>query len=276
MPTAANQVRTSPADGDEVEELIRDGRTLCHVASGSGPAIVFVHGWCGDHSAFAPQIAHFAPTHRVVAPDLRGHGASDPAASYDIADFADDVAWVSRRLDLDRPVVVGHSLGGMVAVEAAAAYPDVFAAAVALDAPVVDDPMLAAGVDYQLELFGGARRVQEGPDFLRSVLWGPYDDQERATAIISSMMQTPLEVALASLAALKTWVPRGRVLDCAQPVLCVHIRGGGPTDPTQLAIDRPNVMVAQTIGSGHFIQLEVPDQVNAMIERFLAVTAVHA
>ena len=43
-----------------------------------------------------------------------------------------------------------------------------------------------------------------------------------------------------------------------------------------LAIDRPNVMVAQTIGAGHFIQLEVPDQVNAMIERFLAVTAVHA
>lgn len=237
--------------------------------------MVFVHGWCGDHSAFAPQIEHFARTHRVVAPDLRGHGASDPAASYDIADFADDVAWVSRRLDLDRPVVVGHSMGGMVAVEAAAAYPDVFPAAVALDAPVVDDPILAAGVDYQLELFGGPRREHEGPDFLRSVLWGPYDDQDRATSIIASMMQTPAEVALPSLAALKTWVPRRRLLDCAQPVLCVHIRGGGPTDPTSLAIDRPNVMVAQTIGAGHFIQLEVADQVNAMIERFLAATAVH-
>lgn len=238
--------------------------------------MVFVHGWCGDHSAFTPQLAHFAQTHRVVAPDLRGHGASDPATSYEIADFADDVAWVSRRLDLDRPVVVGHSLGGMVAIEAAAAYPDVFAAAVALDAPVVDDPMLAAGVDYQLELFGGARRAQDGPEFLRSVLWGPHDDQERATEIISSMMQTPVEVALPSLAALKTWVPRGRVLDCRQPVLCVHIRGGGPTDPTSLTVDRPNVMVAQTIGAGHFIQLEVPDQVNAMIARFLDVTAVHA
>ena len=88
------------------------------------------------------------------------------------------------------------------------------------------------------------------------------------------MMQTPVEIALPSLAA--TWVPRAPVLDCVQPVVCVHIRGGGPTDPTSLAIDRPNVMVAQTVGSGHFIQLEVPDQVNAMIERFLAVSAVHA
>ena len=237
--------------------------------------MVLVHGWCGEHSAFAPQIAHFARSHRVMAPDLRGHGASDPADAYDIVDFADDVAWMSRRLELDRPVVVGHSMGGMVAVEAAAAHPEVFAAAVSLDAPLVDDPILAAGLDYQLGLFGGASRDAEGPDMLRSALWGPHDRGERAAEIITGIMQTPNEIALPSLAAVKAWLPRRRLLDCEQPVLCVHIRGGGPTDPTALVIDRPNVMVAQTVGAGHFIQLEVPDQVNAMIERFLAVTGVH-
>jgi pimeloyl-ACP methyl ester carboxylesterase len=238
--------------------------------------MVLVHGWCGDHTALAPQLAHFARTHRVIAPDLRGHGASDPAGSYDIADFADDLAWMSRQLELDRPVVVGHSMGGMVAVEAAAAYPDVFAAAVTLDSPLVDDPMLAAGLDYQLDLFGGPRRDGDGPDLLRSSLFGPYDDHDRATEIIAVMMQMPAEVGLPSLAGLKAWLPRARLLDCVQPVLCIHIRGGGITDPTVLAADRPNVMVAQTIGAGHFIQLEVPDQVNAMIDRFLTVTAVHA
>jgi len=238
--------------------------------------MVLVHGWCSDHTAFAPQFAHFAQTHRVVAPDLRGHGASDPAGRYDIRDFAGDLAWMSRQLDLDRPVVVGHSMGGMVAVEAAAAYPEVFAAAVTLDSPLVDDPSLAAGLDFQLDLFGGPRREQDGPGLLRSALFGPYDDHERATEIIAAMMQTPADVALPSLAALKAWLPAARVLDCVQPVLCVHIRGGGPTDPTALAADRPNVMVAQTIGAGHFIQLEVPEQVNAMIERFLMITAVHS
>jgi pimeloyl-ACP methyl ester carboxylesterase len=238
--------------------------------------MVLVHGWCSDHTAFAPQVAHFAQTHRVVAPDLRGHGASDPAASYEVSDFADDLAWMSRQLELDRAVVVGHSMGGMVAVEAAAAHPEVFAAAVTLDSPFVDDPLLAAGLDYQRDLFAGPRRDQDGPDLLRSALFGPYDDHDRATEIIAAMMQTPAEVGVPSLASLKEWLGSRRLLDCTQPVLCVHINGGGPTDPTVLAAGHANVMVAQTVGAGHFIQLEVPDQVNAMIERFLTITAVHA
>jgi pimeloyl-ACP methyl ester carboxylesterase len=209
----------------------------------------------------------------VVALDLKGHGASDPAPPYDIASFADDVAWLARGLRLDRPVVVGHSMGGMIAVEAAAAYPEVFVAAVALDAPLVVDPLLETGIDMQLELFGGPRREVEGPAFLRAALFGPHDDHARATRHIDAMMRTPVDVALPSLESVKAWPRLRRLLDCPQPVLCVHVRGGGPTDPTVLAADHPNVMVAQTIGAGHFIQLEVPDQVHAMIERFLIVSA---
>lgn len=259
-----------------MKSLVRDGRVLQFVDRGEGAALVFVHGWCGDHTAFDPQIEHFAKTHRVVVPDLRGHGASGPADSYRIADFADDVAWLTRELELDRPVVIGHSLGGMIAVEAAAAFPDLFASAVALDAPVVDDPQLAQGVEMQLALFAGPQRSTDGPAFLRMALFGPHDDHDRATTIIDSMMTVAPDVALPSLADVKTWPAHARLLDCRQPVLCIHIRGGGPTDPTTLAADHPNVMVAQTVGAGHFIQLEVPDQVHAMIERFLLVNGVHS
>jgi pimeloyl-ACP methyl ester carboxylesterase len=262
--------------GDGVEELVRDGRVMRFVDRGTGPALVFVHGWCGDHTAFDPQIAHFAATNRVVVPDLRGHGDSDPAESYRIADFADDIAWITGRLQLDRPVVVGHSLGGMIAVEAAASFPELFVAAVVLDAPVVDDPILGQGVDMQLALFGGPQRSSDGPAFLRAALFGPYDDADRATTIIDSMMKVPPAIALPSLEEVKTWPPRARLLDCRQPVLCIHIRGGGPTDPTVLAAAHANVMVAQTVGAGHFIQLEVPDQVHAMMARFLTVNGVHA
>ncbi|HEV8298461.1 MAG TPA: alpha/beta hydrolase [Acidimicrobiales bacterium] len=259
-----------------MEEVVRDGRVIRYVDAGKGPGLVFVHGWCGDHTAFTPQIEHFACTHRVVVPDLRGHGESEPADSYGVADFAEDVAWLTRTLGLDRPVVIGHSLGGMVAVEAAAAHPALFVAAIGLDAPVVDDPMLAAGIDMQLALFGGPDRDEHGPEFLRAALWGPYDDHDRATAIIDAMMLVPPEIGLPSLTDVKTWPRQRRLLDCVQPVLCIHVRGGGPTDPTVLAASHPNVMVAQTIGAGHFIQLEVPDQVHAMIDRFLTVTGVHS
>jgi pimeloyl-ACP methyl ester carboxylesterase len=259
-----------------MKTLMRDQRALQMIDEGTGTALMFVHGWCGDHTAFAPQIEHFAATNRVVVPDLRGHGGSDSADSYRIEDFADDVAWIARELELDRPVVVGHSLGGMIAVEAAASFPDVFAAAVVLDAPVVDDPILAQGVDLQLAVFGGPQRSTEGPAFLRAALFGPHDDHDRATTIIDAMMTVPNDVALPSLAEVKSWPPRGRLLDCRQPVLCIHIRGGGPTDPTVLAASHPNIMVAQTVGAGHFIQLEVPDQVHAMMARFFRVTGVHS
>jgi pimeloyl-ACP methyl ester carboxylesterase len=258
-----------------VKTLVRDGRSIEVVDRGDGPALLFVHGWCSDHTAFDPQVEHFAGTHRVVAPDLRGHGASDPAATYRVVDFADDVAWIARELELDRPVVVGHSLGGMIAVEAAASFPEVFVAAVVLDAPVVDDPILSQGVDLQLSVFGGAQRATDGPAFLRAALFGPYDDHVRATAIIDEMMKVSADVGLPALAEVKSWPPAARLLDCRQPVLCIHIRGGGPTDPSLLAADHPNVMVAQTIGAGHFIQLEVPDQVHAMMARFFAVNGIH-
>jgi pimeloyl-ACP methyl ester carboxylesterase len=259
-----------------VDEQVRDGRVIRYVESGDGPGMVLVHGWCSDHRSFAPQLEHFARTHRVVALDLRGHSKSDTADSYTIEDFAGDVSWLAQTLELDRPVVVGHSMGGMVAVEAAASAPGVFVAAVALDAPLVDDPVLAAGIDLQMEIFGGPRRDVEGPGFIRAALFGPHDDQARATEIVDHMMQVPAAVGVPALASVKAWPSRRRLLDCVQPILCVHLRGGGPTDPTPLVAERADVMVGQTVGSGHFIQLEVPDQVHAMMERFLAVTRVHA
>jgi pimeloyl-ACP methyl ester carboxylesterase len=59
-----------------------------------------------------PDPEHFGRTHRVVAVDLRGHGASDkPVQDYTIVGFADDLTWPRERLDLVKPVVVGHSMG---------------------------------------------------------------------------------------------------------------------------------------------------------------------
>jgi pimeloyl-ACP methyl ester carboxylesterase len=75
----------------------RGGVRLGYESAGDGePPMIFVHGWCGDLSYFAPQAEHFARRHAVVAADLRGHGSSDapepgPGSSYDIAELADDV-----------------------------------------------------------------------------------------------------------------------------------------------------------------------------------------
>jgi pimeloyl-ACP methyl ester carboxylesterase len=106
------------------EFMNRDGVALAYDSAGSGaPPIVFVHGWACDRSYFAPQFEHFAARHPVVTVDLRGHGDSDrPAVGagvYDIAELRDDVLAVAHAAGFDRPVVIGHSLGGLVALACA-------------------------------------------------------------------------------------------------------------------------------------------------------------
>jgi pimeloyl-ACP methyl ester carboxylesterase len=98
-----------------------DGVPVAYEVSGSGPlTIVFVHGLGGDHTNFDSQIAHFAETHGVLAIDLPGSGGSGrDRSSWTMESFGEDVATVVNHLGSEEVVLVGHSLGGNVTVEAA-------------------------------------------------------------------------------------------------------------------------------------------------------------
>ncbi|MER8367028.1 alpha/beta hydrolase [Mesorhizobium sp. M1378] len=98
--------------------------TACVEIDGQEPALVLVHGFSDTSRSFSLLAPHLAGR-RLVMPDLRGHGAS-PAGTrgFAPADFAEDVAGLIEQLRLERPVLVGHSLGSMVAIEAAARYPE--------------------------------------------------------------------------------------------------------------------------------------------------------
>ena len=111
------------------------GLRLYYERAGSfDPELLFVHGWCCDHTAFRPQFDHFAQTHAVTGLDLRGCGRSDrPTEGYDIPDFSDDLARFCAAVGIAKPVVVGHSLGGMIAVELAAQQPSIARALILLD-----------------------------------------------------------------------------------------------------------------------------------------------
>src|SRR5262245_1711421 len=102
--------------------LTRGGHALYYVEAGAGgPPVVLVHGWCCDHTYLEPQRRHLSASRRAVAVDLLGHGRSDkPVQPYSISGFADDVAWMCGELGLAKPIVVGHSMGGIVSLELAA------------------------------------------------------------------------------------------------------------------------------------------------------------
>ena len=114
--------------------------TLYYERSGRGdPELVFVPGWCCDHTAFQPQFDYFARAHAVTAVDLRGCGQSQVTdGGYSIPQLADDVTALCSAVGIERPVVVGHSLGGMIAVELAARRPSLPRALVLVDPGPID------------------------------------------------------------------------------------------------------------------------------------------
>jgi pimeloyl-ACP methyl ester carboxylesterase len=250
-----------------------DGVTLNYLDSGSGdPPLMFIHGWCCDHTYWSDQTAHFAQTNRVVAPDLRGFGESDkPDQQYTMDGFADDVAWLAGELELDRPVIIGHSMGGVIALEISARFPDLPSAVVLVDAPVVPPAALVDGVRPLMEALRSPNYREAQRQFVADALFLPGDDPQRKAQIVDAMSQAPQHVMASAFENIFSWDGEAAARGCTVPVL--NICAAGPlTDLTRFRELCPQLVNGQTVGAGHFHQLEVPEQVNAMIDRFLAVS----
>lgn len=247
-------------------------------AQGVEPPILLVHGIACDHTHFAPQFEHFARKgHHVVAVDLRGHGRSDkPHQSYTMQLFTDDLAWMCAQLGLKKPVVIGHSMGGVVTLALALRYPDLPSAIVMVDAPVVRPADAHAAMQRFLEQLRSAdhrefRDLMGG--FVSNVLFIDTDEQERKERIVRQMSSAPQHVVVSAFEGMRDYDPTeaGKVM--AVPALYIEANEPQPrSDVGRLREMFPQVLDSKTAGSGHFCQLEVPEQVNTMIDRFLAST----
>jgi len=260
-----------------MQTLERDGVKLAYADSGGTERpVVLVHGWCCDRSFLQPQFDHLASAgHRVVALDLRGHGESDaPHGAYSMEVFTDDVAWCLRQLAVERPVVVGHSMGGIIAFDLAARYPDLAGAIMMIDSAVVRSAGALKAIGGICERLAGPDRVSVAQDYVSSALFIATDDPERKRDILERMGNAPAHVMLGAMEGLRDYDPsyaRGLI---KVPSLFIMADEPVPRSymPGLLELV-PQLMVGQTVGSGHFCQVEVPDQVNAMLDRFIAISA---
>ena len=265
--------------------LKRAGVRLAYFETGPAnprtPPLVLVNGWTGDHRIFTSQIAHFGQTRRVVAINLRGHGDSDaPKQDYTMAGFADDIAWQCEQLALQRPVVIGHSLGGAISLELCGRHPDLASGLIMIDSIVMGRKELRESLEVSLLLQGIG-----GPDYLavsRANAWEigcDYDDPARRQAIFEEYIlppceSTPQHVAFSTIKNVLDFDPEPAARACRIPM--AYISADVPLVNMARDLDRlkelcPQLVIAKTMLAGHFNTIEVADQVNAMIERFLAV-----
>jgi len=250
--------------------IFHKGIKLAYDDQGAGkPAFVFVHGWTCDSSFFSPQTAHFTRWHRVVSIDLRGHGESDkPEGPYSITAYADDIAHIISHLELGKVVAVGHGMGGSVVLQLAASFPDQVAAIVMMDpAAFVFPSDVRTGIEAIVKAIEAGNQ-EPRRQLITTQLFLPTSDRKLVEEVMAVMMSAPNHVAASALRGILDFDGKAVAKKCKVPAL--HLASTDPSNPPHLMSQwLPHVVNGLVVGAGIFIQLEVPEQVNAMIEGFM-------
>jgi pimeloyl-ACP methyl ester carboxylesterase len=247
----------------------RDGLTLAHDDAGRGdPPMVLVHGWGVDRRVLRPLFDEVRRRLRVVSVDLCGFGESDaPGGPRTLQGHADDVAALIAALGLERPVIVGHSMGGVIALDLAARYGDRIAATVLLEALIVPPEEAIAGIRSVLAGLRSDRYREVVAGFMRHIA-GPHldpEDREQLVGTATSHPRGALADALEDMLAFDGAAAAARVR-C--PLF--YVGTGTPySDLQRLGAICPQLVTDEVVGAGHYFPLEVPEQLHPMVARFV-------
>jgi pimeloyl-ACP methyl ester carboxylesterase len=239
-----------------------DNIELYSTSSGSGPTIIFVHGWTCDTSSWREQLPAFDDDYRVIALDLPGHGqsGSPPPDAFSMDLFADAIEAVRAEAGADRVVLVGHSMGGPVIRQYALSYPEHVAGLVAVDGPL--DVRGFAG--------GGQRpalTLQAREQMIRG-MFVPTTPAELQKHILAMMLGAPEATASGAMAAMfASGSGAGGVIEAP----AIGIVAGTAQLPNVGSVREvvPNFEATQVAGTGHFVMMEKPAEFNRLLQDFL-------
>jgi pimeloyl-ACP methyl ester carboxylesterase len=249
-----------------------DGVMITYDVRGEGtPALVFVHCWSCDRSYWSSQVDEFAKTHTVVTLDLAGHGQSGTnRAAWTIPAFGADVAAVVNKLGLDSVILIGHSMGGPVIVEAARLLPGKVLGLVGVDTYV------ELGQTYtpeQIEAYLAPLKQDfktSANGFVRS-MFPPNADTALAGRVAEDMSSAPPDIALGAFQAILAYVytEPPMILTALKevnlPVRCVVAEvNATKLDGIRNAV--PSFGVKVMSGVGHFLHLEAPETFNKYLQ----------
>ena len=251
--------------------LARDQVRLAFHESGRGaPPLVFLHGWGGDHTHFEQVLAHFVDRHQVLAPDLRGFGGSDqPPAGYGVEELADDLVWLCEQRGIERAVLVGHSLGGAVALAAASRRPGL-ARGLVLCEPAIFFPTAALErIDALIADLASPRCHDAACAYASRFTFLRQDDASVRDAVLAELRACSPHVLHAVFAGLRAFDAAPCASRLRSPVLMID--GARPfVESDRFRRCCPQLQVAATPDVGHYQPLLAPQAIAEQIGDFLA------
>lgn len=245
-------------------------------AEAAGPALVFVHCWACDRTYWREQVDVFAADHRVVTLDLAGHGGSGAGREgWTIRGLAGDVQAVVEALDLDRAILVGHSMGGPVSLEAARRMPERVMGVVAVD--TLHDAEMEFTEEQAEELVSAFEADFTGAmdGFVRG-MFREGADPATVDWTVAKAQGANRDAALALMRDFRNLDFPGMFAAAGVPIRAIN---AAPETPMQYATavetnrkyaDFDTVLIE---GVGHFLQLERPAEFNERLQEVVTALA---
>lgn len=257
-----------PNSGPESSFFTHDRIQLaCDQRGQGGTLLLFIHGWTCRRAYWAPQLDYFGDRFRVAAPDLPGHGDSGSGSRSDwgVATFAGDIEGCVRALGAERVILVGHSMGGAVALEAARRLGPTVAGVVLVDTFAIDyghlpPETVQAFTSSFAEDFPGAMAflIEQ-----TSTAATPPALKDRLTR---EMAAADPAWALPVWRELLAWSPKAAFEELQLPI---HAINGAVVPASAREHCAPFVTETVVPGAGHFLQLESPAVFNRILDEVL-------
>jgi N-formylmaleamate deformylase len=239
---------------------------------GAKPPVVLLHGLMGSGACWAPLARALAADFDVVMPDARGHGGSSaPDRGYSYDDLASDTAGLIRGLALERPVLLGHSMGGMTAAVVASRR-DVLLRGVVLVDPTFLSP------ERQREVHDSDVADQHGRALASSkselVAQARARHPRRSLEIIELQADARLRTRMSAFDVLTPPNPAYRDVVRAIDVPSLLVIGdNGPVVTFDMATElqrlNPRVRIAEIRHAGHGLPFEQPERLGEVVASFL-------
>ncbi|MDT7845730.1 alpha/beta fold hydrolase [Streptomyces justiciae] len=239
---------------------------------GEGVPLVFVHGWTADRHRWDHQLAHFAEKRRVIRLDLRGHGESSGAGVRTIAELADDVLALLDHLGVERCVLVGHSMGGMIAQTITLAHPE------RVERMVLVNSIGRMTYSRGRGLLMGISTLVPFKLFVAANIqraFAPGYPRDEIRAYVKASAGTPREVVMTLYGAMRAFDVLDRVGEIRVPTLMVHGYHDIQLPVRQMlrmAKAYPDAEV-RIIDAGHELPVEKPEELTRALDRFVTLPA---
>ncbi len=252
--------------GQSQKVLSADGVEIVYETAGEvNPALVFIHGWSCDKSYWSEQVKDLSKNHKVITVDLGGHGESGlNRENWTIEKYGEDVASVVNNLKLEKVILVGHSMGGSVILEAAKILKERVIGLIGADTyqSFTDDWTAEQKEGFLKSFKDNFYETTQG--FVKG-MFPPSADSTLVKKVADDMSMAPPQVATSAMRNLFFYDPLPTLKEIDLPIISINC------DLYPVAVEENKKYVKyfevkMINGAGHFLMIEKPEEFNKLLK----------